>query len=274
MAVVAIAIAGGIVGIACGLDDAGTREAIGPGADTSTPTEAAPIPRPDGSLPEAGEDAEASIPTGCPTTNGRMVLVNAGGLSFCIDATEVTNGEYDKFVTATAGSPDAGVLDASVPVGCQANLTLAPTSAAVDAGAYPATNIDWCDAHAFCAWAGKRLCGKIVNRDASTGEWFNACSNGGTRPVPYGPAYVAGRCKDNGGTGPDPVGSHPGCEGGLPGIYDMNGNVAEYVDSCGATTCAAMGGDYGQPGSCVVAGEYARTVSDPAIGFRCCADPK
>jgi hypothetical protein len=28
-------------------------------------------------------------------------------------------------------------------------------------GNFPITNVDWCDAYAYCAGIGKRLCGKI-----------------------------------------------------------------------------------------------------------------
>lgn len=271
-------VACGIVGVACGLDDTGTQAAPVPGQDASVPVEAAPIPRADGAADDAGDSAAdaATAPT-CPPAFGAMVLVDAGGLLFCIDSTEVTNASYNVFVGVTGGSPASGVVDASVPTGCAGNVTFNRLTGAGDASTEPASNIDWCDAFAFCAWAGKRLCGKTVGGDASTGEWFTACSNGGAQTHAYGNGYVAGACNED-ATGTlmaAPVGSFPGCEGGVPGIVDMNGNVRELIDDCDLTTCSAAGGYYFAPTTgCAVSALVAKSVAGAATGFRCCADPK
>jgi formylglycine-generating enzyme required for sulfatase activity len=206
-----------------------------------------------------------------------MVLVDAGALVFCIDATEVTNAAYDAFLAATdGGSPSA--LDAGAPDGCAGNVTFARFGAGVDPPTFPAARIDWCDAYAFCRWAGKRLCGKTVQGDAATGEWFAACSKAGTRRFPYGDAYDASACNDNASVATKAVGSSPGCEGGVAGLVDMNGNVAELIDDCGPAGCSAMGGYYFAPAvpaaGCAASTVYTKATVDPGLGFRCCGDPR
>jgi sulfatase modifying factor 1 len=278
LAVLSVMTAGAVVGLACGLDAAGTREPPAPEVDASVPVDASPIPRPDGGGDGGGggDAGDAAAPRGCPSARGPMVLGDAGGPLFCIDSTEVTNAEYDLFLTATAGGMPSA-LDAGVPTGCEGNLSFLRFGVAVDPPTYPVARIDWCDAHAFCQWAGKRLCGKTIAGDAGTGEWFNACSNGGQLTHPYGNAYVAGACNEDAtGLGVvQPVGSHPGCEGGLPGLYDMNGNLEELIDNCGPTTCSAVGGYYYAPVTgCRVVREVTKAYVGAELGFRCCAEPE
>jgi formylglycine-generating enzyme required for sulfatase activity len=269
VAVVAPVAAAAFLGAACGFTGEGTRDLTPDSADTSPPTEAATIPRLDGGAP----DGNPTTPGTCPTTHGAMVLVDKGGLVFCIDATEVTNAEYAAFLSATLGLPGSPVLDGSVPPGCSGNLTLTPSLPILTGATNPAASIDWCDAYAFCGWAGKRLCGKTASGSASTGEWFNACSNGGVQAYPYGATYAAGQCNDD-TSQTIPVGSRPTCRGGVLGLYDMNGNVAELIDSCSGTTCSVMGGSYQQAGSCALAASQDKAASAPGVGFRCCADPR
>jgi formylglycine-generating enzyme len=271
---VATIVAGAIVGVACGLDQVGTKEAPVPGQDTSIPVDASPVPRADASDLDAAVEAEASRPPSCPAAHGSMVFVDAGATLSCIDATEVTNAEYDLFLAATGGGVPSQ-LDAGAAPGCAGNLSFARFTVGIDPPAFPASRIDWCDAYSFCSWAGKRLCGKTSQGDAATGEWFRACSNGGQRLYPYGNTFVAGACNEDatGLTTTQAVGSSPGCEGGVPGLYDMNGNVSELIDNCGPTTCTAVGGYYYEPTpGCAVVREVLKSTVGAELGFRCCAD--
>jgi sulfatase modifying factor 1 len=173
-------------------------------------------------------------------------------------------------------------IDGGLPDACAPLTTFhRKPPGGLDGGALqnPVSRVTWCDAHAFCKWAGKRLCGGVAaDRDASSGEWFGVCSKNGTQSYPYGPAFASGTCTEN-AAGPALVGSKPGCEGGAPGVFDLSGNVREWIDSCDALDqCASAGSAYTsvpdgvtEVGSCRDTYDYARLGSDPSIGFRCCA---
>jgi formylglycine-generating enzyme required for sulfatase activity len=75
------------------------------------------------------------------------------------------------------------------------------------------------------------------------------------------------------------VGQAAQCTGGLTGLFDMSGNVAEWEDSCDASTgatdsCVARGGSFASQAAdlqCSAAAPYARSATDASLGFRCCA---
>ena len=155
--------------------------------------------------------------------------------------------------------------------------------------------VDWCDAVAYCSWAGKRLCGKIGGgpaapsklSDPTESQWFAACSKVGARDYPYEGGYQAARCNDE-AVYPGDVGSYEGCEGGFEGIFDMSGNVAEWEDACADNpgtpsedqSCTLRGGAFynqGQPASltCAVPDAPMQSMRKSAghtVGFRCCSD--
>lgn len=217
----------------------------------------------------------------CPTD--AMVYVENG--DYWIDATEVTNAAYAAFL-------DAGPSVALQPAECAFNGTYVPTNSwpATTRANEPVAWVDWCDAYAYCAWAGKRLCGAIDGgpspyasiKNAAVNQWYNACSAGGTLVYPYGASYDTNAC--NGGDrtrNPWDTGSEASCEGGLDGLYDMSGNVWEWEDSCSASTgqtdvCRARGGSFWSSDTslrCQAATtETARSHVNRNLGFRCCAD--
>jgi formylglycine-generating enzyme required for sulfatase activity len=163
--------------------------------------------------------------------------------------------------------------------------------------------VDWCDAFAYCAWAGKRLCGRIGSgetpyddfKDAAVSEWFNACSAGGTLidyPFPWYDSpdsyttcniyfdvnvqedgWPVGRRKTL------PVAIKSSCRGPEPydAIYDLLGNVAEWENSCGAEIglddpCRYRGGNFASTLDCSDGTRAPRYETNRYIGFRCCAD--
>ncbi len=263
--------------------------------------------------------------------SGMVGVTSPGGVTYYIDSTEVSQAAYALFL-ASSPVPDT---DSSA---CGWKTTFAPGmepnasyTGAVNAtecrpenpvydpvghGDDPVVCVDYCDAVAYCLWAGKRLCGHIGGgpaseddyTNASGSQWYNACSNAGTTPFPYGPSYVAGECND--GTAVAAVGGMPGCHGAAPpfdGIFDMSGNVQEWDDTCqvnpfaadGGTgagqMCALRGGGFfvggpppmGGPFNFVAASMICGTMLDgmqfgvqfgprnlenQALGFRCCAD--
>ena len=232
----------------------------------------------------ADHATEAGREGGCPGTSGSpMVSVGA----FCIDSTEVTQAEYGQFLEAGT-TPDAQTAL------CAWNTSYTPTGQWPPTGAtldVPVTSVNWCDAHAFCAWAGKRMCGQIGggpvapsdDNDAGLSQWFYACSHNGQFVYPYGNTYGPTTCNGGSANGGnqivDAVGSFTGCVGGFPGIYDMRGNVREWEDSCNAMTgmtdmCNERGGSVndGQGNLTCAAPDIApRTDANAHLGIRCCA---
>lgn len=248
---------------------------------------------------EGGLDGGRPCPPG--TKGPLMVRVGTTTNNFCIDTTEVTVGDYRAFTDFTNG-------DASgQPAECQWNTTYA-AGAGGPTDSIPIAGIDWCDARAYCAFAGKRLCGKRKDGkfdgpvpidallDFNTNEWLLACSNVGQLRYPYGGIHQPLTCN----TGEveagrsDAVKTNTGCEGGFKGVFDMIGNVWEWydgpclppdaggdaagIDSGGGAKdeCFVKGGSYTASGSqlgCSSDGRGAqrdRRALD--IGFRCCAD--
>jgi formylglycine-generating enzyme required for sulfatase activity len=222
----------------------------------------------------AGEGDAAA----CATAGGAMALVSLGDAAVCVDRTEVTNAAYAVFLEA--GAPGAA------PAGCDADAGYAPSTWPPLPGreAYPVTSVTWCGAHAFCAWARKRLCGdrsgaaldpSLFGR-AEFDEWFAVCSGGGASTYPYGSAYAPRDCNGNdyGVGGPLPAGSLSTCaaEGGSP--LDLSGNVWEWIDACDPQgNCYARGGAYNSPMSELECTSYVaslRNVGMLTIGFRCC----
>jgi formylglycine-generating enzyme required for sulfatase activity len=146
---------------------------------------------------------------------------------------------------------------------------------------------DWCDALAFCTWAGKRLCGNVADGggllsgdesiDPLKDEWMIACTRLGTRDYPYGPNYQPGACNDTSvdASAAVDVGSFPGCQGGYPGIFDMGGNVTEWENACedtdGGRVCKNRGGSWVADGHCGYSSSDDWTGTSSDWGVRCCA---
>jgi len=242
---------------------------------------------------DSSSNGEAGSDGGCPLGTGPgMVQITDVTPPFCVDRTEVTNAQYGNFLQAnvpTTGQPS--------PV-CDSNSSYTPQNKAGttnlwplpgSAAAYPVANVDWCDATAYCKWAGKRLCGRIGggsnlvsdHADANKSQWYHACSHDGTLIYPYGSSYMPlacnGRDFSDGGASV-PAGSLATCIGGYPGLRDMAGNVEEWTDSCDDAGCLSLGGsfvDFG-PDNVEMCGDNSQ--DDPPmnrsgdIGFRCCGD--
>ena len=169
---------------------------------------------------------------------------------------------------------------------CSWNQSYEPASGWPGPPDHPVVSVDWCDAHAYCAWAGKRLCGHISGgsvpfddtAESSESQWYRACSRGGERVYPYGATQNASACHGGSFMVPYsvPVGSSPCCEGGYEGLFDMVGNVAEWEDACGGSdvtpSCRVRGSAaLGIPGDCGQAMAQPPNFTSNRIGFRCCS---
>lgn len=250
---------------------------------------------PDGEA-DAGSDAAADVAPCRGEAGPALVRVGPPENGFCIDSTEVTYKQYLAFV-------EAGVDARAQPPSCAWNTSFSPTSLGNDD--YPVANVDWCDALAYCTWAGKYLCGKAVNGekvgpvttadvgDYNTHQWLIACSAQKSR-YPYGSIHDGGACNvgENDAGRTLPVAEMPGCEGSYPGVYDMVGNVWEWFDGpCRSDgglevdggdggpqsdECWVKGGAYLNGGTnidCRVDGLGSRRDTKvPFIGFRCCSE--
>jgi formylglycine-generating enzyme len=237
---------------------------------------------------ESGDATNSDGPYGvCPANlpGPTLVAVPAPqGCTYCIDSTEVTNAHYAAFVAAKRGDTSGQRAE------CNWNTSFDPAEPLGDD--YPVL-LDWCDAVAYCKWAGKRLCGRIgggaipsgEGSTASVSEWYNACSKGGTRVYSYGDELERDRCNEAiwSPRAALRVGEKAQCEGGYPGLFDMSGNTAEWEDSCFANDqppadhlCNGRGlqfhtfsANFWTETACSY-GQSSRR-SETGMGFRCCA---
>ena len=127
---------------------------------------------------------------------------------FYIDKYEVTNAQYEAFVTTGDGLPSDYADDNSF-----------------NGPQHPVVGVSWLDAQMYCGWAGLRL--------PTEAEWEKAARGSDGRTYPWGEGIDgdkanyqnSGDAFDNGTT---PVGHYP--DGVSPyGAFDLAGNVWEWV---------------------------------------------
>ncbi len=248
-----------------------------------------------------GAATGGSATAGCPGTGGPTMV--ALPLGYYIDSTEVTQGQYQTWLDTSPSTSNQTAV-------CAWNTTYTPSSGWPPTSStlnYPVVYVDWCDAYAYCAGVGKRLCGKIGGgsngysdyADATLSQWYAACTSNGTYSstgFPYGNTYQPGYCNattnytlSGPGSAAVAVGTLPNCQStisGYTGVYDLSGNVGEWEDSCdsGSATgqwdyCRVRGGafGFGATSSSVFACGYGtngisqRANAQANLGVRCCA---
>ncbi len=215
---------------------------------------------------------------------------------YCIDSTEVTRSQYDAWLATNPALPPNSDLNCgwkstgsyAAGASCMASTAVCQgTAACVN---QPQVCVDWCDANAYCLGIGKRLCGKIGGgpnlyadyANASSSQWFNACTSSGVNTYPYVGTYQMTVCNgaDVGRGTTTAVGSLTSCQAPSPyaGVYDLSGNVAEWEDSCSGTGqsagCRLRGGSWSVFSNLLACGgddNYARNLVGITIGFRCCS---
>jgi formylglycine-generating enzyme len=124
--------------------------------------------------------------------------------TFEIDTHEVSHTQYAEFVKATGHRAPYHWLGGKLPAGKEA---------------LPVYNVDWEDANSYCQWSGKRL--------PTEAEWEKAARGGlDGQDFPWGEKITPEQARFNVAEGPAPVGQY---KPNAFGIYDMSGNVAEWV---------------------------------------------
>ena len=128
---------------------------------------------------------------------------------FYIDRHEVTNAEYEKFTYGTKREEPYHWPNGKIPRGKKN---------------HPVIYVSWHDASEYCKWRGKRL--------PTEQEWEKSARGDSGNIYPWGNTWATNKSNHpyKGSTGTEPVGSYP--NGKSPyGLYDMSGNVWEWVDS-------------------------------------------
>jgi sulfatase modifying factor 1 len=231
---------------------------------------------------DGAREAEAPVDNGCPIGKG-PAMVRVG--DHCIDSTEVTRAHYDVFLGSVG--PDAGGPDTPQ---CSTNASFVPADGVppvTKTAEMPVVGVDWCDATAYCAWAGKTLCGSLDGEplskddavDPSISVWAKACTKDGTARFAYGDEFERGRCNVD-TQDLVPAGS-PRCEGGYAGVHDMIGNAGEWLAGCEPpldrdAPCFIAGGNFREEEStsCRRVVSVTGRVPWPSVGIRCCSPAK
>jgi formylglycine-generating enzyme required for sulfatase activity len=236
-----------------------------------------------------------------------LVDVDQGGLHFSIDPTEVTNAAYAAWLaekpdpTATKDPRCAwntsfrpGALDPPCAAELDPTCDFDIDAEAAEHPNQPVHCVDWCDALSYCEAHGERLCAGesgapiVIQGEPDfavpSSEWYVACAGPMLQQYPYGPTLEPDACNDGfGGEGEITDVGTPTCVGGFPGLFDMVGNVDEWVDACYDMTadgnCVRAGGAYYTDGTsgnplpaCDGVTTFGRRCQNNTTGFRCCAD--
>jgi len=130
--------------------------------------------------------------------------------AFYIDLNEVTNERYKVFTTATKRETPYHWPEGNLPKGKEK---------------HPVVYVSWFDAKAYCEWDGNK-------RLPDEREWEKASRGKDGFTYPWGHEWTLDKSNNpyRYSTGTEPIGSYP--EGRSPyGLYDMSGNVWEWVDS-------------------------------------------
>ncbi|HET7539927.1 MAG TPA: SUMF1/EgtB/PvdO family nonheme iron enzyme [Polyangiaceae bacterium] len=217
--------------------------------------------------------AGACLPA-CPSD-----MVPVGSSRYCIDRYEASvwsgsncsgTQSFKSMGDFPAGFPalaSSSGLSGTVQVAGSSYSLVAPSTvlyACSKTGVIPAQYISYFQAKRACENSGKRLC--------TIDEQQTACGS----VYPYGSTYDPTACNglDAGNGAVVATGSMTRCQGSVPGLYDMSGNVAEWTQ-CDAQNCWRSSGtnvsDSFTLKCSTVSGTYASSAL-VAEGFRCCQD--
>jgi len=259
-AVLLIAVIAGIIWLTSSGDD--TTVTQGPTADSPEAPTKGPVAVPEGmvmvpggkfTMGFDGSDDLSEKPEHVETMN-----------AFFIDKTEVTVGDYYKFIKAKNHRP---------PDGWSQNWKKGAFRDGEER--QPVAGVSWFDAKEYAEWAGKRL--------PTEKEWEYAARGTDKRLYPWGNDFDASRANlaDSQKSGPVAVGSYPNGKSPYAAL-DMAGNVAEWTDSDSfrypGSKATPKAGKIVRGGSFRASKIYAMTTTRtavlgnrilPDVGFRC-----
>lgn len=129
-------------------------------------------------------------------------------------------------------------------------------------GQKPLAQKNWAQAMMLCREKGRRLCENT--------EWTQACKADWSLAYSYGNQYIEGQCQVE-GEGPLPSGSKKKCLNKY-GLFDMVGNLWEWVEGYEENQYILRGGGYNQREGASCQSSFPATLgtSSNEIGFRCC----
>lgn len=150
----------------------------------------------------------------------------------------------------------------------EASISIEGSAESVE-GVLPAVEVSMIEAREACEAAGKQLCPEAI--------WHAACSLHGTRSYPYGDEYDNEACSSEvTSAAVVETGAYEECEGGILGLFDMSGNVSEWVTLSEQSPFyqgATLGGGFTNSGeqiSCQSSSENRESDVLVDSGFRCC----
>lgn len=188
---------------------------------------------------------------------------------YFIDATEVTNEQYARFVEDSGWPAPPHWREGTYPKG---------------AARLPVVNVTLSDAKHYAEWRGGRIPTEI--------EWEKAARGTAGFRFPWGNTWKEDRAHHmlSSDAGPAQVGSYPNWDSPY-GCLDMIGNVQEWTvsdfrpyedsqmsDSASEGAKVTRGGAWQQqelvpiPSSCASRYPWAPSQADPSLGFRCVRD--
>ena len=215
--------------------------------------------------------------------------------AFAIDRTEVTIGQFERYVratgTVTRAEKEGGGFEFGAGWERRPGWSWRAPDGQPASADMPAVHLDFAEAQAYCRWAGKRL--------PTDAEWLEAAhterrasppapfQTGATYPYPTGERPTGANClRDCGptpfaldrsawlsrGIGPARVGT---TQAGVNGLYDMGANAWEWVDTALGSQRITRGGSWWYGAAQMRNDHRASKPPETAvvyIGFRCAQD--
>jgi formylglycine-generating enzyme required for sulfatase activity len=161
---------------------------------------------------------------------------------------DVTRGQWASYVRATGRPTDKGCDYSLLPKETEANASWSNLGFEQD-DTHPVVCVSWSDAHDYVLWLSQKSGHKY--RLLTEAEWEYAARAGTTTPYPWGktashenanyggedhPGYGVASGRDKWVT-TSPVGSF---QPNAFGLYDMHGNVMQWVEDCFSNTYAGL----------------------------------